>query len=115
MLVHFYVHLYLLDHFHVSLYLSCTYYRCHSSQTGDTDWEHKPKSKISYLCGKNENYAQAATVISWYYAIDYDISDNIRKAQMINFYKFALYRSSKVDKTQFLRITHRLYMEADGR
>ncbi len=25
------------------------------SQTGDTDWEHKPKSKISYLCGKKEN------------------------------------------------------------
>ncbi len=50
------------------------------SQTGDTDWERKPKSKISYLCSKKENYAQAATVISWYYAIDYDIMDNIRKA-----------------------------------
>ncbi len=78
------------------------------SQTGETDWEHKPNSKISYLCGKKETCAQAATVISWYYAIDYDIIDNIRKAQTINFYKFALYRSSKFDKTQFLRITHRL-------
>ncbi len=85
------------------------------SQTGDTDWEHKPKSKISYLCGKKENYAQPATVSSWYYAIDYDIIDNICKAQTINFYKFALYKSPKSDKTQFLRITHGLYMEADGR
>ncbi len=30
------------------------------SQTGDTDWEHRPKS---YVCGKKENYAQAATGI----------------------------------------------------
>ncbi len=31
------------------------------SQTGDTDWKHKPTSKL--FCGKKENYAQAATVI----------------------------------------------------
>ncbi len=60
MLVHFYVHLYLLNHLHVSLYLSAT--DVTRSQTGDSDWEHKPKSKLSYLCGKKENYAQAATV-----------------------------------------------------
>ncbi len=79
------------------------------SQTGDTDWEHKPKSKISYFCDKKENYAQAATVSSWHYTIDYDIIDNICKAQTIFFYKFALYQSPKSDKTQFLCITQAIY------
>ncbi len=46
--------------------------------------------------------------------MDYDIIDNIRKAQTTIFYKIALYRSSKFDKTQFLRITHRLIWKQTG-
>ncbi len=81
MLVHFYVHFYLITFMLACIYLVHTTVVTRS-QTGDADWEHKPKS---YLCGKKENYAHAATVISWYYAIDYDIIDNIRKAQTIIF------------------------------
>ncbi len=62
------------------------------SQTGDTDWEHKPKS---LHLGQKESYAQDATISSWHYAIDYDIIDNIRKQASVKIDWFLRVNSTK--------------------